>query len=517
MMASPSQQLTPISFTPYFGGFILETLTVGMYGEARNAIREYIQNGFDSIQRARESGVLASSAGTIQITMASDKKSLVIRDDGAGLPLKSAVATLTRVGASSKNHTRNAGFRGIGRLAGIVFCDKLTFVTKAKGERQQTMVVFDAKGMRSAMSPAKGSSASAGDLMSTHVRPYQRVHPRKEDHFFEVRIEGLRDAPDECTSPKAMRDFVSQIAPVPYPDDFPYRAKLAAAAAKNEIPIEEVAITVTGGGKSVAIHKRYGATYEFDGGEIGLTDCDIRESASGRWWAWIGKKEESGAYTDVRVRGLRVRVRNIQIDGAELFRDIFRDVAKSQIRFQDYFVGEIFIKPTALVPNARRDGFEEDSSWRSVRKELGAVAKSLGSEAYAISTAGQLSLGAQKEGLKKVREDFRKLKKAKFNNVDRTVALTRAISTRQRKVAKAFEAADLATSAALAAIGTEYADMKLEALRHVGEAAAELDRERIETDARDAQISEIMAILEEQLSPECLVEVRELLVDYIDE
>ena len=516
-MATPPQKATPVAFTPYFGGFILETLTVGMYGEARNAIREYIQNGFDSIQRARETGVLAKDAGQITITMTGDKRGLVIRDDGTGLPAASAVATLTRVGASTKNHARNAGFRGIGRLAGIVFCDKLTFMTKAKGERRQTMVVFDAKAMRAAMSPAKGSSASAEDVMSKHVKPFQEASAKVAEHFFEVRIEGLRDAPAECTSTKSMRDFVSQVAPVPYPADFPYRQKLADAARANGIPIEEVAISVVGGGKTHAIHKRYGGTYEFDGGEIGLTDCEIRISPTGRWWAWVGKKAESGAYTDARVRGLRIRVRNIQIDGAELFRDIFRDVAKSQIRFQDYFLGEIFMKPTALVPNARRDGFEEDSSWRSVRKELGTIAKALGSEAYAVSTAGQLSLDAQREGLKKMRDDFRKLKKGKFDNVDRTVALTRVISTKQRKVAKASEAADLPTGAALAAIGTEYADMKLEALRHVGAAAAELDREKVETEARDGLLAEIMEILEEQLSPKCLVEVRDLLADYLDE
>ena len=30
---------TPVAFEPFFGGFVLETLTIGMYGEARNAIR----------------------------------------------------------------------------------------------------------------------------------------------------------------------------------------------------------------------------------------------------------------------------------------------------------------------------------------------------------------------------------------------------------------------------------------------------------------------------------------------
>lgn len=516
-MATPPVKQEPVGFTPYFGGFILETLTIGMYGEARSAIREYIQNGFDAIQRARDLKHLAKDAGKITITMAADKKSLIIRDDGAGLPAISAVQTLTRIGASSKKHTKNAGFRGIGRLAGIVFCDKLTFITKAKGERKQTMVVFDAKAMRAAMSPEKGSAASAEDVMRKHVHPFQSATARVAEHFFEVRIEGLRDAPIECTSPQAMRDYVGQVAPVPYPSDFPYRNRLAAAEKASSIPIDEVEITVVGGGKSHAVHKRYGAKYEFDGGEIGLTDCDIHTSPTGRWWAWIGKKAESGAYTDARVRGLRIRVRNIQIDGAELFRDIFRDNRKSQIRFQDYYLGEIFVKPTALVPNARRDGFEEDSSWRGVRKELGTVAKALGSEAYAVSTAGQLSLDAQKEGLKKTSADFRKLKKAKFADVDKTVALIRTITTRQKRVAKASEAAEMATVAALTAIGAEYIDMKIEALRHVGDAAATLDREKVEVEAREALMAEIMELLDEQLSPKCLAEVRELLADFLDE
>lgn len=516
-MATPPVKQEPVGFTPYFGGFILETLTIGMYGEARNAIREYIQNGFDSIQRARDLRHLAKDGGKITITMAADKKSLIIRDDGAGLPALSAVKTLTRIGASTKKHTKNAGFRGIGRLAGIVFCDKLTFVTKAKGERKQTMVVFDAKAMRGAMSPEKGSAASAEEVMRKHVHPYQSPTTKVAEHFFEVRIEGLRDAPGECTSAQSMRDYVSQVAPVPYPPDFPFRARLAAAEKSSGIPVDEVQIDVVAGGKTHAVHKRYGAKYEFDGGEIGLTDCDIQTSPTGRWWAWIGKKGESGAYTDERVRGLRVRVRNIQIDGAELFREIFRLNRKSQIRFQDYYLGEIFVKPTALVPNARRDGFEEDKAWRGVRKELGAVAKALGSEAYAVSTAGQLSLDAQKEGLKKTGTDFRKLKKAKFGDVDKTVALIRTITTRQKRVAKASEAAEMATVAALTAIGAEYTDMKIEALRHVGDAAATLDREKVETEARDALMAEIMDVLDDQLSPKCLAEVRELLADFLDE
>ena len=314
---------TPVAFEPFFGGFVLETLTIGMYGEVRNAIREYIQNGFDSVQRAIDDKLLPADGGLIEIELAADRGSLTIRDNGTGLTVKTAAAVLTRVGASSKSHSKNAGFRGIGRLAGIVFSDRVIFTTKAKGEREQTIVIFDAKAMRAAMAPSKGSRKSAQDLMKESVVAFRSSNRDANEHFFEVKLEGFIDAPEECCSAQAMYDFVSQVAPVPYPDDFPYRGELQNAAERFGILIEEVQITIKdGNAKPESVTKQYGASYEFESGTIFLNACDIHHSGTDRWWAWVGKKAESGAYTNTRVSGLRVRVRNIQIDGTAIIRDI---------------------------------------------------------------------------------------------------------------------------------------------------------------------------------------------------
>ena len=141
-----------------------------------------------------------------------------------------------------------------------------------------------------------------------------------------------------------------------------------------EIRVEEVRITIKdGNAEPEPVTKQYGASYEFDSGTIILNACDIHHSETDQWWAWVGKKAESGAYTNTRVSGLRVRVRNIQIDGTAIIRDIFRDHAPSHVRFQDYFLGEIFVEPSALVPNARRDGFEEDAAWKRIRNEFAVV------------------------------------------------------------------------------------------------------------------------------------------------
>ncbi len=508
-----------VSFDPFFGGFILETLTVGMYGEARNAIREYIQNGFDSVQRAiHELQILPRGQGLIEIELSHDRKRLTIRDNGAGLPTKTAATVLTRVGASSKSHRKHAGFRGIGRLAGIVFSDTVIFSTKAKGENEQSSVVFDAKTMREAMGPNMGSKKSAVDVMNRCVKAYRGPTNATNDHFFEVSLDGLRDAPEECYSANELYDFVSQVAPVPYPDDFPYREELRRAEDISGILIEEVQITIRDGRDDPqSVRKRYGAMYSFDSGSVRLTDCDVHHSPTKKWWAWIGKKEESGAYTDTRVSGLRVRVRNIQINGKEVIRDIFRDHARTHERFQDYFLGEIFVQPSALVPNARRDGFEEDATWKSIRTELATVIRGLGSEAYRISNQGQLSINALSRRLKETNKELNVLRRTNFDNTDRVIKLSTRVTTLQKRVAKAMLGASMEAVGELQAIGSRLSDIKQEALSRVADAAASLDREQIQQEARDQLLSEILFTLEENMSTTCFAEAEEILMDEFGE
>src|SRR4051812_47871702 len=107
---------------PHIGSFMLETITLGMYGEPAHTIREYVQNAFDSIRAARRS-TYPRMEGKVTIVFEAD--GIVIRDDGLGIPSDQVWVTLTSVGASKKERERDAGFRGIGRLAGMAYCDEL--------------------------------------------------------------------------------------------------------------------------------------------------------------------------------------------------------------------------------------------------------------------------------------------------------------------------------------------------------------------------------------------------------
>lgn len=503
---------TPITVHPFFGGFVLETLTIGMYGESRNAIREYIQNGFDSIQRAVSDELLAPDEGLIRIHLDPDRKSLTIRDNGTGIAAKQATRVLTRIGASTKDHRKTAGFRGIGRLAGIVFSDTVTFETKAQGERTVTTVVFNAKKMRKEMTPTRASSQSATDLMTDTVSAYSTRTRRLNDHYLEVRLEGLRNAPAECRSMDAMTKFVSQIAPVPYTAEFPFSHRLNCAARETDIPIEQVRISAREGRKkAIFITKPYRKSHRVGLKMAPIVDCKIVHSPSGNWWGWIGKKSVSGAFSDTSVAGLRVRVRNIQIDATDLFRDIFRLSAASHARFQDYFLGEIFVRPGALIPNARRDNFEEDPNWRKFSKELLPIAKALSTEAYQISRQGQLAVGALKANVADAKKKYTQLRRSNFADVDRAIAFSKSITTIQRRVAKALLGSTVEAAGQLNVLGSELADMKRETLSSLGASVPTMDREKLEQEARDEMLGEILALLEDNLTPTCFTEVREIL------
>jgi len=445
---------SPVPFKPHFGAFILETLTVGMYGESRNAIREYIQNSFDALRQAIREGLVSQDNARVDITLSADRNALTLRDNGVGLRTENAVAVLASVGASNKDFRRNAGFRGIGRLAGIVFSDRITFETKARGQAQKTIVVFKAKELRALMSPEAGTKGDAAEVLESCVEARQEdvAAGEVEKHYFAVELRGFTNPPAECKDVATLKSFIGQVSPLRYDNAFPFAAEIRGKAEAAGFPIEEVRIFFKDGDQGVEeeIFKPYGADFLVQRERIKLTGVDEVISPTGKWWGWVGRKRHSGAFKDEDSRGLRVRVRNIQIGDARIVRDIFaisylkeNKPRSSYARFAEWYVGEIFIKPEDAVPNARRDGFEEDEDWKKIRNELDTlVATRYGKLAYKTSQSGQLSVESITKRHDEWKEDAETLIQNQVADWDR-VSLSAAEGVElQRRINKAVKAAD---------------------------------------------------------------------------
>lgn len=390
---------TAVPFEPRFGAFVIESLTLGMYGESRNAIREYVQNGFDSLRQAIAEKLISAEEARVDVEMDVDRKGLTIRDNGGGLRTENAASVLAAIGASNKDYRNNAGFRGIGRLAGIVFCDKLIFTTKAKDQKQVTKVVFDAKMLRAKLTPDGTYEKDAAETLAECVTATRYDAAVASEHYFQVRLESLHNPPDECLDVDAMRTYLSQVAPLPYDPAFQFADQIKQNAKDAGFEIESIRLFVKDGQREpVELFKPYADTLAVKRIRAPITGIDFPMSPTKRWWGWISKKRASGAIQDPW-KGIRVRIRNIQIDDTKVMREIFAEShivdtpRSSYSRFADWYVGEIFVDPKAAIPNARRDGFEENQAWENMRNELDEkIATPLGKQAYKTSKADQLSV-----------------------------------------------------------------------------------------------------------------------------
>lgn len=481
--------------SPLIGSFLLESITTGMYGERKNAIREYVQNSFDGIQAAIEEKVLRRGTGRVTVTLSPDRKNLVIHDDGIGLPHRVAVNTLTAVGASRKERGRQAGFRGIGRLAGIAFTRILRFRTKAAGDELETIVEFDCDQLRQGM--LNSGRKPAAELIMACATYEQVKVPDSRAHYFEVSLIGLTNAPVEATDPLQLRTFLSQVAPVDFHPDFKaFRDELVeeadaldapelqdapdeddeespdwsvleddATTMLERIPIKHISLVIRSGApiREEQVFKPYRSRLGVDDSDdVPLTRISVHSGDSGAWWGWIGHKTKPGEYQDEAVGGLRFRLNNIQIDGNDLITLVpTTNELRSAFRWSNWFVGEIYIDPRAVVPNARRDNFEEDARWLDIRKELDPICKDLTAEARRVSKEHQTSVEVLDQKATKLRTSYLTTVNARNFDLKKVERLLRDSDALQKDVEKASQGAPAPEQLRLKSLSKELTQIRV--------------------------------------------------------
>ena len=126
------------------------------------------------------------------------------------------------------------------------------------------------------------------------------------------------------------------------------------------------------------------------------------------FWGWYADTNCPGTFGDETVAGFRLRKANIGIGLTDRMTEIFAEAAESYARFNKYFMGEIHIQNLNVIPNARRDGFEEGPEWDRIRKELVEFAHTRSREAYQLSQARNLDIERLVGAAEKERESAEK-------------------------------------------------------------------------------------------------------------
>jgi len=367
----------PVSGTPEpieVGSFFLETLTTGMYENPFHCIREYVQNGYDAIEDAIRVGLLGADDGRILISIGGTQRapSLTIRDNGIGIPAAKAYSTLVSLGASRKTPALHAGFRGIGRLAGIAYCTTLRFTTSAGGEPVATVVEYDCGHVRSFFSPG-AEPIDVREVVRSSVKT-RTIEANAAEHFTQVEMLHLVNLGTEFVDLTMLQPYLRQVCPVDYPDKFDFADQVRSLAEGFGEPIGAIHVETRQKRENTPILKPYTNVYP-TGPRVAPSKIHSLQTFSSRehgWFAWIGVSNFPGEIVDETVAGVRFRIKNIQVGDAEIITDLAEELTAggSERRLMRWAVGEIFLTNPKVVPNARRDGFEDSPEWRAVRRDI---------------------------------------------------------------------------------------------------------------------------------------------------
>ena len=357
------------------GKDVLELLTSAMYINPLTTYREYIQNSVDAIDEAVAAGLYAGrSQPRIDVILDPQNRRARIRDNGIGIKRSLFRRRLTSLGASAKRGTRARGFRGVGRLCGLAYCQELVMRTKALGDDVVSELGWDCRQLRELLR----DHAFSGDLSEIVNRAASLTSkPCKgfPEHFFEVELVNVaRNKNDLLLNEEAVGRYISQVAPVPFDDNFAFGGQISGLLQEHKI--------ASGYNISVNAVKAFRPhTNEFplwstlSDRFIDLEPFQVPGMVDGTAAVgWILHHGYHGALPErLNIRGLRARIGNIQVGSEDIFEHLY-----PERRFNAWTVGEIHIlSERYLIPNGRRDDFESNNHYSSFQNHLAPITKKL--------------------------------------------------------------------------------------------------------------------------------------------
>jgi hypothetical protein len=358
------------------GKDVLELLSTSMYVDPMTVYREYVQNAADAIDEARAEKLFSSQQpGKVDIHVDAVSRSIKIRDNGIGLAWDAFISRMCNLGASPKRGTPSRGFRGVGRLAGLGYCQELFFRSCVSGEERVSELRWDCRRLKATLRSVEPD----GELphLIREVVTARRISATGfPGRFFEVELKGVvRHSNDRMLNREAVEEYLSQIAPVPFAPGFRFGEEISVAL-RSHVGLGELEIHINEFDKPV--YRPHRNRIEIEEGEFDkYLDLELHEvpGMDGGIAAviWVLHHGYSGAIpTKALVKGLRMRSGNMQIGGQALLEDLFPEP-----RFNAWSVGEVHVVDKRVVPNGRRDNFEQNVHLDNLLNHLVPIARDI--------------------------------------------------------------------------------------------------------------------------------------------
>lgn len=354
------------------GKYVIENLTEGMYLESYIIFREYIQNATDQIDKINSENLFLEEdlEPLIDIEIDPENRKIVIYDNATGIPKSEVAKKLGNIADSDKEFGKDKGFRGIGRLGGLAYCETLRFTTSFKGESQKTIMSWDAKKLSEIINN-KDNRERAEEILEEIIN-YEFEDCDENEHFFQVELIRIKKENKDLLDIKGVRKYIAENAPLPYSNKFIFSPKIDEFLKEHNLSKNEYKIYVNGEEqfKNYTLYlkeKIKGTVKQYDE----IFDIEIEELRNNKnellAWMWYGLCRFDKAIPESvnEMKGIRLRQSNIQLGNELTLSKFFQES-----RGNSYFIGEIHAVHKELKPNGRRDYFNENNIREEFEEEV---------------------------------------------------------------------------------------------------------------------------------------------------
>jgi hypothetical protein len=382
-----------------------------LYPRKLEIVREYIQNASDALDSFRRIAEHIDDSTSLQIKMSIQGKSLLIWDNGIGMDSEE-IEKLRRVAYSEKKAGEEAGYKGIGRLAGIAVANKLVISSTSYGDSQLHKFEFWARDFREDIASKKrdGQQEPASVVINRHttIATFD-VDPR--EHYTMVELREIDDDHSELLDPAQLRELIGDIAPVGFAPDFAYGERLTAKLMEHVPDYSPKTVWLsTARGDRAQIYKPYRDTMTLAEPQfIEVFDpVDQQQLLAYCWYstkgkAMLGKIRPAGRKFVVdgstptekkRLAGLVFKLFGFSVGDRNL---PLRILWKKDYTRSLWFTGEIHIVNKDVKPTTDRADFVDNDTRRRLYTASGErIAKALNKRAQVISDLRQAYDRAEK-------------------------------------------------------------------------------------------------------------------------
>lgn len=361
----------------FIGKDILELLSTSMYVEPLSMYREYVQNAADSLESSNANDFPSSLAHDVEIYIDRQTRNIRITDRGLGLSSREFFRRLTAIGGSVKRGTKLRGFRGVGRLAGLAFCQELIFRTRAKDSDQIHELRWDTRKVRSILRTSD-ITLTLAQIIAESVEARSIQASVEPTNFFEVELGNVvRHRDDRLLDTTAVAGYLEQVGPVPFHPDFKLGKAITSFLHEHGVNLHPLSIHVEGEGQVFRPHRNVINLGNGKITEAGELQTFVLQDRNGDASAvsWILHHGYMGSLPkSTSVSGWRMRSGDIQIGTDAILEDLFPEP-----RFNGWTVAETHVLDTKIVPNGRRDNYEHSAHLSDLLTRLHPFARDIAS------------------------------------------------------------------------------------------------------------------------------------------